>query len=227
MADRSSPATPLHRASCALGAVLQRLTIDAVTPDEMQTCLHAIRAGFAAEGLVLTRPTDPAAIAALGPRLTPDVLARLRRLACPSSAAALMLALATDAGASSVASCSANWISPTAGRVGLLPGTYRIPLRARPILRAALLDNDARGLPVYRVLVDHDGGLLLTQRMANLIGRAAVHAGVPPPLAATTQRSDSGLDGPFAADFTRYARVTGAELDRAMPTSPRTLAAVS
>ncbi len=61
---------------------LQRLTIDAVTPDEVQTCLHAIRAGFAAEGLVLTVPTDPGAVAALGPRLTPDVLARLRRLAC-------------------------------------------------------------------------------------------------------------------------------------------------
>jgi len=101
-------------------------------------------------------------------------------LAAPRLAAALMLALATDAEARSVASCSAHWISPTAGRVGLLPGIYRVPLRARPLLRAALLDHDARGLPVYRLLADHDGGLLLTQRMANLIGRAAANAGLPP-----------------------------------------------
>ncbi len=71
VADRSSRQRRFTEPACALGAVLQRLTIDAVTPDEVQTCLHAIRAGFAAEGLVLTVPTDPGAVAALGPRLTP------------------------------------------------------------------------------------------------------------------------------------------------------------
>jgi len=44
--------------------------------------------------------------------------------------------------------------------------------------------------------------------MTNLIASAAAHAELPPPLAATTQRSNSGPDGPFAADFTRYAWVT-------------------
>ncbi len=190
-------------------------------------CLRAVRDGFAAEGLVLTVPSDPVVGAALGPRLTPEVLDRLRRLACPTSAAALMLALATDAAARSVASCSAYWISPTAGQVGLLPGTYRVPLRARPLMRAALLDHDARGLPVYRLLADHDGGLLLTQRTANIIGRAAAHAGLPPPPAATTQRTDCGLDGPFAADFTRYAGVVVAEPNRAVPTRSHALTDVA
>ncbi len=43
--------------------------------------------------------------------------------------------------------------------------------------------------PVYRLLADHDGGLLITQRMANLIGRAATHAGVPPPPASAVSCS--------------------------------------
>lgn len=126
---------------CALGAVLQRLTIDAVTSAEVQTCLRAIHTGFAAEGLVLTVPTDPAAVAALGPRLTPDILDRLRRLACPN------------------------------------------------------------------------------------IGRAAAHARIPAPPAATSARSDRGPDGPFAADFTRYASLTATEPNRTAKVRP--LAAVA
>jgi hypothetical protein len=136
-----------------------------------------------------------------------------------------MLALATDAAARSVAGCSTYWISRTAGQVGLLPGTYRIPLRARPLLRAALLDHNARGLPDYRLLADRDGGLLLTQRMANLIGRAAAHTSLPPPPAATSARRDRGPDGPFAADFTRHTSLTAAEPNQTVLTGRRTLVA--
>ena len=42
-----------------------------------------------------------------------------------------------------------GWISPDAGQVTLLTGTYRIPEVARPLLRAALLDHQDRGLPAY------------------------------------------------------------------------------
>jgi hypothetical protein len=34
-----------------------------------------------------------------------------------------------------------------------LSGTYRIPEVARPLLRAALLDHQIRGLPVYALLL--------------------------------------------------------------------------
>jgi hypothetical protein len=86
----------------------------------------------------LVVPSDPAALAVLGPRITPQTVARLRRIACPTSAAALLLALATDARAGRVASCTPRSISPDSGQVGLLPGTYRVPAATRPLLRAAL-----------------------------------------------------------------------------------------
>ncbi len=185
---------------CGLGALLQRLTIDATT--EAELCLHldAAQVGFAAEGLTLVLPPEPAALAALGPRVTPRVVARLRRIGCPASAAALLLALATDARAGQVASCSPRSISPDLGQVRLLPGTYRIPERARPLLRAALLDHQARGLPAYALFAGaRGGGLLLPQAMGNLIGRAAALADLPVPLAATSAgRGDSGSEEPFA-----------------------------
>jgi hypothetical protein len=86
----------------------------------------------------LVVPSDPATLAVLGPRITPQTVARLRRIACPTSAAALLLALATDARAGRVASCTPRSISPDSGQVGLLPGTYRVPAATRPLLRAAL-----------------------------------------------------------------------------------------
>lgn len=120
---------------CGLGALLQRLTIDAATPADLEMRLHAARAGFAAEGLALRVPAAPSA---LGPRITPTVIDRLRRIACPTSAAALLLAMVTDARAGRVASVGRGWISPDAGQVTLLTGTYRIPEHARPLLRTAL-----------------------------------------------------------------------------------------
>jgi hypothetical protein len=142
------------RPGCGLGALLQRLTIDATTEAELNTYLDVARAGFAAEGLTLVLPPGPAALAALGPRITPHVVARLRRIGCPTSAAALLLALATDARAGQVAGCSPRSISPDLGQVRLLPGIYRLPEPARPLLRAALLDHQARGLPGYALFTE-------------------------------------------------------------------------
>jgi hypothetical protein len=152
------------RPGCGLGALLQRLTIDATTEAELGMRLDAARAGFAAEGLTFVLPSDPAALGVLGPQ----ILSRLRRIGCPTSAAALLLAVATDARAGRVASCTVQSVSPDAKQVQLLPGTYRIPADATPLLRAALIEHQARGLPGYALLTAHDGGLLLAQAMANL-----------------------------------------------------------
>lgn len=57
---------------CDVGALLQRLTIDAATGSELRARLRAAQHGFAAEGRRLTLPDlDPATVAALGPRLDP------------------------------------------------------------------------------------------------------------------------------------------------------------
>lgn len=47
---------------CALGALLQRLTIDAATEDELDVHLNAARAGFATEHLTLALPAEDAAL---------------------------------------------------------------------------------------------------------------------------------------------------------------------
>lgn len=188
---------------CQLGALLQRLTIDASTPVELGLRQAAAQAGFAAEGLDLLLPAEPAALAALGPRVTDEVMTGLRRLACPTSAAALVLALVTDASANCIASVSPSCLSPDIARVRTLPGIYRVPRLARPVLRAALLDHQAQAVAVRHqrpdgwLFRDRDGELLLTLRMSNLIGRAATLAGLPPPRAATS-RHRGGLEEPFA-----------------------------
>ncbi|WP_298798304.1 hypothetical protein [uncultured Pseudonocardia sp.] len=193
---------------CALGALLQRLTIDAVTGAELELLLDAARAGFATEGLTLVLPADAAALSALGPRIDAHVVTRLRRLACPTSAAALLLALATDSRAGRLTLTAPRRISPDLGQVGMLTGIYRIPGVAAPLLHAALLDHQARGLPDYALFVHPAGGVLLTQRMANLIARAAALAGVHRPLAATRAgRSDSGPEEPFAATLVKSGAV--------------------
>lgn len=80
---------------------------------------------------------------------------------CPTSAAALLIALSTDARAERVASCTPRDISPDVAQITLLAGTYRIPAAARPVLRAALLDHDAGGLPGYALFGRRDGRLML------------------------------------------------------------------
>ena len=185
---------------CQLGALLQRMTIDAATDQELALRLDAAQAGFATEGLTLVLPTEAAALSVFGPHIDAHVVSRLRRLACPTSAAALLLAQATDCRAGRLSLCAPRRISPDFGQVGMLTGIYRIPATAGPLLHAALLDHQARGLPYYALFTHPAGGLLLTQRMANLIARAAALAGLPRPLAATRAgRSDSGPEAPFAA----------------------------
>lgn len=94
---------------CPLGVVLQRLTVDATSHDDLLTRLHAAQTGFRDEGLSLRLPAlaDPDRVAALGPRLDPAAIARLRRFACPTRAAALMLALVTDANSHQLTAASA------------------------------------------------------------------------------------------------------------------------
>ena len=195
---------------CELGALLQRLTIDATNPAEREVRISAAMAGFATEGLALIIPADATAV---GPRLTAAVLDRLRRITCPTLATALLLALVTDAGAGSVAFVRPRSISPDAGQVRLLSGTYRIPERARPVLRAAVLDHQARRLPAYLLLAGRDGRLFPTRAMSHRIAQAAHTTGVPLPHAATPAgRSSTLLETPFAAALiTNGARIIGAE----------------
>lgn len=207
-ATRSAPVASRFVAPGApLSVVLQRLTIDARSHAELLVRLHAVQSGFREQGLALALPAivDENRLAGLGPRLDADTLRRLRRIACPTTAGALLLALATDVDSQQLASASAFRTCATDRHIRFLAGTYRIPPHARPLLRAAVLTADQPNT----LLTDRHSRLFLARRMANLIQRAADRVGVPAPAAA---RPSSPWDRaqPYAPAFTTTASVTPA-----------------
>lgn len=197
---------------CPLGALLQRLTIGATSRDKLFLRLHAAQLGFRDHGLRLELPAvaDDSRLAALGPRLDTYGVGRLRRIACPTTAAAVMLALVTDSNPRGLASTSPSWTDRDARHVRKLGGTYRIPPRARPLVRAALLAVEQHPTPPTTALPDRTGRILGPRRMANLIQRAGSRIGLPVPEVAPGSLWDS--TAPFAAAFTADAAV--------LPTSP-------
>lgn len=193
------------RPGCDVAALLQRLTIEATGPAQLRVRLQAAQDGFAAEGRRLTLPDlDPVALAVLGPRLAPTTVERLRRLVCPATAAAVMLGLATDAEARFLAGLRRPGVVPE--QITLLAGDYRVPERARPLLRAAILTHQA---PVSgQPLLGRPGSWWISpQRLAHLVRRGAALADVGPPPAA---RPLYGINPAirFASDLTSHASVT-------------------
>lgn len=170
------------RPNCTLGVLLQNLTIDAHDGDELLLRLHAIRAGLRDEGLHLALPAlehDTRLLAYLGPRFSADTMTRLRRLACPTAAGALTLALTTDHNATWLAATRAEWADLHARHVRTYTGTWRIPPQARPMLRALLDDRDGHRGPPPALFVDRDGTALSGRRLAHRIGVADDLIGLP------------------------------------------------
>ena len=155
----------------------------------------ALELGVEQPDLVLA--SEATAWGVLGPRITPQTVSRLRRLACPTSAAALLIALATDARAGRLTLCAPRRISPDLGQVGLLTGTYRIPAaRCAAAARGAARPPGPRAARL-RPVRSPRRWLATHPARGDLIARAATLAGVLAPLAATPAgRSDSGPEGP-------------------------------
>lgn len=174
--------------------------------------LRAAQHGFAAEGRHLLLPDlDDCDLAVLGPRLPPAVVARLRELVCPATAAAVMVGLATDAEAPFLTHQTATGWSGDLDQVHLLAGHYRVPQRARAVLRAAILshDNPSSRQPLFAPTGSY---WTSSQRLAHLVRRGAALVGVGPPAAA---RPLYGINPatPFAAAVTTRAAVTTAGSD--------------
>ena len=130
---------------CA-GAVLQQLTIDAASADEVLTRLRAAQAGLFADGLLLDlrpvrHPPWELRAGCLRPRLDHATVARLRGLANPVVAAAVTLSRAT--GMTPAQLCALRRRDVTGDGTGLRVRagklTYRIPARAAGPVRAAVL----------------------------------------------------------------------------------------
>lgn len=204
------------RPGCALGALLQNLTIDADDPDELLLRLHAARVGLRDAGLHLALPAlehDTRLLAYLGPRFSADIMARLRRLACPTAAGALTLTLASDHNAPWLATTRAEWADPHARHVRTYTGTWRIPPQARPMLRALLDDRAAHRDPPPSLFLDRDGSALRARRLAHRIGVAADLTGLPRGEAAHPTRKRYTPET-FATPF------TGAVSIRAITSTP-------
>jgi len=128
------------------GAVLQQLTIDAASADEVLTRLRAAQAGLFAGGLLLDlrsarHPPWELSEGCLRPRLDHATVARLRGLADPVVAAAVTLARATAMMPRQLCALRRHDVTGDGNglRVRADRLTYRIPARAAGPVRAALL----------------------------------------------------------------------------------------
>jgi hypothetical protein len=140
--------TALRHASggdCA-GAVLQQLTIDAASADEVLTRLRAAQAGLFADGLLLDlrpgrHPPWELRAGCLRPRLDHATVARLRGLADPVVAAAVTLSRATAMTPSQLCALRRRDVIQAGTGLRVRAGrlTYRIPARAAGPVRAAVL----------------------------------------------------------------------------------------
>lgn len=196
---------------CDVGALLQRLTVDAATRAELRIRLLAAQDGFAAEGRRLTLPElDPTTLAALGPRLDPATVTQLRQLVCPITAAAVALALATDAEPRFLAHHLAHHADTD--HIDLLAGRYRIPERARPLLAAAIGTHDDPA-PCQPLLAGPGHSYLSAQRLAHRVARGATLTGISPPTAA---RPLYGMHpaAPFAATVAQATSITDETSER-------------
>ena len=180
---------------CA-GAVLQQLTIDAASADEVLTRLRAAQAGLFAGGLLLDlrpvrHPPWELRTGCLRPRLDHATVARLRGLADPVVAAAVTLSRAT--GMTPAQLCALrrrDVIRDGAGlrvRAGRL--TYRIPGRAAGPVRAAVLhqppapDGGPAGAAGPAPLLVTSGGAPISETALQRLrhhGAARVGVALPP-----------------------------------------------
>jgi integrase len=128
------------------GAVLQQLTINAASADEVLTRLRAAQAGLFADGLLLDlrpgrHPPWELRAGCLRPRLDHSTVARLRGLADPVVAAAVTLARATAMTPAQLCALRRRDVTGDGARLRVRAGrlTYRIPARAAGPVRAAVL----------------------------------------------------------------------------------------
>jgi len=179
-----------NRDRAALGALLQRLTVDAATSGEAMTRLRATQAGFFLEGLLLTfgRGSHRARAGRHGafwpgPQITAHTARRLRVLGSPEAAAALALAVATNATPADLAVLPAEALAADGTGVRLATGTYRVPRRVAALVRAALIEHrqDGRG---ERLFTGGDDTPLSARRMHTMLEHAAARAGITAPTGA-------------------------------------------
>jgi hypothetical protein len=202
-----------------IDAVLQQLTIDATSIDEVLTRVRAAQAGLFAEGLFVdlcarVRPTWGACTVRLEPRLDPPTVARIRGLEDPGMAATVVLSRATGLSPArlrrlrdrDVAECSDGGLHV---RHSSMLG-YRVPPGAAGLIRGVLpdqrpptagtstsVDGDAFERGSRWLFTSSDGVLLEDRAVARLRDQGAARAGIALPGPSFRNQSVIDLRGPF------------------------------
>ena len=179
---------------CA-AAVLQQLTIDAASADEVLTRLRAAQAGLFADGLLLDlrparHPPWELSEGCLRPRLDHATVARLRGLAAPVVAAAVTLSRATAMMPYQLCALRRHDVTGDGAGLRVRAGrlTYRIPARAAGPVRAAVLhqppapDGGLAGAAGQAPLLATPGGAPISETaLQRLRHHGAARAGVALP----------------------------------------------
>lgn len=171
------------------GGVVQRLTVDAASDQEVHTRWRAVQAGFFGSGLLLglrpgARLADPAA--ELVPRLEPGTATRLRQLYAPTAAAALAIVLVTGLRAEDLQRLRGDQVAMDGDAIYLVArgGGFRVPAAVAGLVRAALVERGASpyGAPWGRLgdglLFTTAGGPVAVRVLQRLLERAADRVGV-------------------------------------------------
>lgn len=161
-----------------VAAALQRLTVDAETSDEVFTRLRAAQVGFFVEGVLLGlrfRPGRLGTITTLAPRSAPRLVARVRTLCCPHTAAVLAIAVATGLGPDDLQELHladlTDLDAPPGGGgetldLAVQGVRYRLPAPFAAAVRAAVADCDSNTAMLLATRGGRGIGGLLTQAAA-------------------------------------------------------------
>jgi hypothetical protein len=182
-------------------AVLQQLTIDATSTDEVLTRVRAAQVGLFAEGLFVdlrprVGPTWGATTVRLEPRLDPSTVARLRGLDDPATAAVVVLARATGLPSARLCRLRHSDLTDSQGGLHVRQSSvlgYRIPARAAGMVRAVLpqhrppaggssnTDDAAHADTLSWLLTKPDGAPLDERTVTRLRDQGAARAGIDLP----------------------------------------------
>jgi hypothetical protein len=172
-------------AELPIQSFLQHLVLVSTSPQETLVRLRGAQAALFMRGILLTvqpGPSGMARLADLHTRLDPTVIARLRGLCTPRSAAALTLALATELPPSALADLDVSDVADDGSAVRRAAAQLAVPTPAHPLIRAHLLERTAEHAePPSPLFTSREGGRITGPTMHGLLQRLATRTAVAIP----------------------------------------------
>lgn len=165
-------------------AQLQGLLVGDCGPAEAVVRLRGAQAAYFRAGwLISFRPTlvpSDSGLVTLGPGLDTAAAARLRRLCTPRSAAAMVLFLLADIRSEALCRLDIGNVSTDASRVELGEWHINVPVYARSLLRALLVERRRAGASENDPLFVHPrtGGRYVGSALRNILRSVSAKTGI-------------------------------------------------